>query len=145
MGPTGLLPFWRKVCWGFFRPEKSDDLQSLSSIATPGYWKDEVVPLHANKTFKGNTNIAPCSPSQNTSERIFSQIPWSLCHREKDPKYSLTWRGWVDHSFPGCMEARNISSLSWIRTTDPWKPLASFSCKSGFLLVYLKLGNRVKH
>ena len=23
MGPTALLPFWRKACWGFFRPEKS--------------------------------------------------------------------------------------------------------------------------
>ena len=24
MGQTTLLPFWRKACWGFFRPEKSD-------------------------------------------------------------------------------------------------------------------------
>ena len=24
MGQTALLPFRRKVCWGFFRPEKSD-------------------------------------------------------------------------------------------------------------------------
>ena len=23
MGPIALLPFWRKACWGFFRPEKS--------------------------------------------------------------------------------------------------------------------------
>jgi len=27
MGPTALLPFWRKACWGIFRPEKSWRLQ----------------------------------------------------------------------------------------------------------------------
>ena len=27
MGPTALLPFRRKACWGFFRPEKSLRLQ----------------------------------------------------------------------------------------------------------------------
>jgi len=26
MGPTAFLPFRRKACWGFFRPEKTREL-----------------------------------------------------------------------------------------------------------------------
>ena len=36
MGPTDLLPFRRKECWGFFRPEKSNGFGRV--------WAHELVP-----------------------------------------------------------------------------------------------------
>ena len=50
MGPTALLPFQRKVCWGFFRPEIS---WRLRPCLNPRTWvlKGSTLPLdHQNRS-----------------------------------------------------------------------------------------------
>ena len=34
MGPKALLPLWRKACWGFFRPKKSDGFGRVRTKAS---------------------------------------------------------------------------------------------------------------
>jgi len=115
MGLTALLPLRRKVCWGFFRPEKCWHLRLglnprtwvlKGSTLTLDHrsrfpvlllsqfmWYGKCVPIHAMKACRGYRGIAPFVHDLGTRWKwVVNPIPWPLHSQGKSPWCPLNRR-----------------------------------------------------
>jgi len=85
MGPTALLPFRRKACWGFFRPEKS---WLLRPGLNPRTWvlKGSTLPLdHWSRKYEDYNHLFVCCFDGDDAD---NEDPWlpiaELCRSQSD-------------------------------------------------------------
>ena len=76
MGPTALLSFRRKACWGFFRPEKS---WRLRLGLNPRTWvlKGSKLPLDHRSRYVSKLLIEQGSATPNQTEIVFILVSYS--------------------------------------------------------------------
>jgi hypothetical protein len=114
MGQMALLPFWRKVCWGFFSPWK---IRWLRPGLNPRTWVPEAITL---------TTRPP---------KLLSAAPGLLsflhqcCHKHKPPGTRYYEAGWaVPKHFKGSTVPQNVGQWTSTDVASHSKLECSWKC-----------------